>query len=132
MEEKINSMAQREIKFRAWSVEQKAYIAGFNMVNFHSYYNKGLEPEIYRYSTTWKLSEIILQQYTGLNDTNGDAIYEGDIIMDISGNKLVVEWNDDTCKFQFSDGSDINDRDRYATHKQIVGNILQNPESIKV
>jgi len=93
----------REIKFKAWYAgnekENGGWIQGFNMVNFHSYYNKGSEPNIYRYSKEWKLSEISLCQFTGLYDCtkweelseknrsvvkkeewNGFPIYEGDIL----------------------------------------------------
>lgn len=43
----------REIKFRAWfkgnEKTRAAFIAGFNMINFHSYFNKGLEPSVQQY-----------------------------------------------------------------------------------
>ena len=73
-------------------------------------------------------------QFTGLKENAFELtelnsnIYEDDIIEFINGEKLAVEWNDDTCNFQFSDGSLINDGERYGTHKKIIGNIHDNPE----
>lgn len=68
-------------------------------------------------------------QFTGLHenafeDTSlNNPIYEDDNIRFIDGEILTVEWNDDTCAFQFSDGSPLNDMERYATHKEVIGKI---------
>lgn len=81
-----------------------------------------------------RVDYTLVQQFIGLNENAYESIginsgiYEGDIIEFIDGEKLAVEWNDDTCQFQYSDGSPINDGERYATYKKIIGNLYQNPE----
>lgn len=73
-------------------------------------------------------------QFTGLYENAYDEkernkpIYGGDAIEFIDGKILAVEWNEDTCQWQYSDGSPLNSGDRYATYKKIVGNIYENPE----
>jgi len=81
-----------------------------------------------------KKDDVVIMQYTGLKenafeeDEKNREIYEGDIIEFIDGEKLVVEWNDDTCQWQYSDGSSLNNMSRYGTHKAIIGNLYENPE----
>jgi len=66
-------------------------------------------------------------QYTGLKDADGVDVYHGDIVETING-RFAVEWNDDTCSFQFSDGSPINSGENYGTWKVVVGNVHENSE----
>ena len=107
----------RKIKFRAWDIAKKKY-------KYPKLWDNTMP-------SNWE-SHYVLQQFTGLlenaYETDNKEIYEGDIIEFINSKRLVVEWNDDTCKFQFSDGTDINDGERYSSHKMIVGNIYENPE----
>lgn len=117
----------REIKFRAWL---KGYDKMFYSEEPDSDESRRFFPFVFNMETKrdFSIDDFYFMQYVGLKDDNGKEMYEEDIISDISGNILTVEWNDDTCKFQFSDGSDINDGERYGTYKVVIGNIYENPE----
>ncbi len=69
-------------------------------------------------------------QFTGLRDCKGKPIYEGDIVRRLAG-LHAVEWNDDTCQWQFSDGSPINSGDNYGVWKIVQGNIYESPELLE-
>lgn len=62
----------RNIKFRAWEKNLKEIIP-VNNIDFAS--------RMINTGSAWRLfDEIELMQYTGLNDKNGNKIYEGDIV----------------------------------------------------
>ena len=70
-------------------------------------------------------------QFTGrYAGEDSKRVFVGHIIQNVNG-IFAVEWNDDTCKFQLSDGSDLNDGDNYGLTMEIIGNIHDNPELLK-
>jgi len=119
----------REIKFRAWDCQ-------LNIWASNNYVRESIGLEFGVKDTFINIAgERMLRwnfcQYTGLKDDIDTEIYEGDLVETMSKGVLVIEWNDDTCKYQFSDGSDINDGENYGTSKLVIGNIYENPELIK-
>ncbi len=69
-------------------------------------------------------------RFTGKIDDMGVKIFEGDVVKDIVGNQLSVEWNDDTLRWQVSNGEPLNDGDNYSAYWIVIGNIHENPHLI--
>lgn len=137
----------RNIKFRAFVPKDKktgksGWVQGFNMVNYHSYYNKGLMPSIYRYDSKWEDGEYVLMQFTGLKDHLGRDIYEGDIIQTYDPIKLergeecdyrgVVTYYESKGYYVLEDakGNFIEMLCR-VEQPEIIGNWFNNPELLE-
>jgi hypothetical protein len=103
----------REIKFRGWSNEEKKYY----------YDNIGgtiKNKEIFIGSVGY--FNGIIQQFTGLKDSKGIEVYEGDIIQyfvkgEVFG-RFVVKWNDEGF---WDYGINL-------SKSKVIGNIYENPE----
>jgi len=125
----------REIKFRAWSVEEREYVYSDSFNSNYCY--------IERLEGFFRWADInILEQFTGLQDAKGKDIYEGDILK-LEGFKFIVVWDDKESRFapaevdnlgQYTIGSDYfgwPETGFIQTRIEIIGNIHENPELIK-
>jgi uncharacterized phage protein (TIGR01671 family) len=107
----------REIKFRAWNKRRKKMDYCGDLYWFEENYVRDSDDNYW-----------ILMQYTGLKDKSGVEIYEGDIIQNEYGSKMVVKYkeiqeSDDMTApgigYQFY---------TYTEEMEVIGNIHENPE----
>jgi hypothetical protein len=145
----------RVLKFRIWDKQSKTWLQ--NGSSLHCYSNWTICPftgklvdyvgtfgeddrcipspaEDYYFEGTKLIQEprYVIQQYTGLKDSQGVEIYEGDII---SGEFYDIEYHhSETIKAEvvFNNGAfNIACSGWHKPSLRIVGNVMENPELIK-
>jgi len=114
----------RVIKFRAWDSDEDRYWTQEEMTEIGGYYySYGVElPE-------YEEEKFSLEQFTGLQDSKGVDIYEGDIITDRALGTGGVYFNDEMGAFSWDKGMDwgmIEPEDC-----EVIGNIHQNKDLLK-
>ena len=146
----------RVIKFRAWDTDKKVLVheTDLDILKniFHiDFMDKEIGPPPIIYNIG-RYNDNVLMQFTGLKDMNGKDIYEGDIVKfyfsvgdtvdlalrEITGNYEPTEMIDTV---EFMDGCFVfynKNIDNYAYAKryneicEIIGNIFETPELLKV
>lgn len=117
-----------EIKFRMWDAIEKQFMN----------HSRVIETRILDLERNGQ-ERFIYQQYTGLEDNNGNEIYEGDILRidcNFEHRKgIVVDkvdyWN---CSFSTSEWlfHELIDNDEKGKQKfEVIGNIYENPELLE-
>ena len=130
----------REIKFRGFRTVQKGWIYGnlivdengtkyivenklFSEDGHHLVYSETDEPVFINSDT--------VGQYTGVHDSNGKEIYEGDIVVNARGECYVVKFIEKYARFSFWK-PDIVFASGLIDHGNfyVMGNIWENPEML--
>lgn len=140
----------RPLKFRAWDKLQKKFLypypEGFDILGETTCFDligqqiKDFTPNL---TTLDRLNDIIIIQFTGIQDKYGKDVYEGDILkdtefddddFDISGYYPII-YDDKTCQFCIDnsfkkDGSHLVNIVEYfrIENIEVVGNIYETPE----
>ncbi|EOW0655242.1 YopX family protein [Listeria innocua] len=88
----------------------------------------------------YNFDDVVLMQYTGLKDKNGNKIFEGDIVINSKGQigyiaflvqeaGFVVVLKNSDYRLGHRNTNECYER---ATHHKIIGNIHENPELMEV
>lgn len=128
----------RQIKFRAWENTRREMCDVLMIwpgqgATAYGLQFRGANGDLIL-STTAAKEGVSLMQFTGLTDSNNVPIYEGDIVQRLGGKNTIltaVEWNDDACEMQYSDGTRLNADDNYGCWKSVRGNIYENAEILE-
>ena len=123
LETNETTMAQREIKFRAWH-KGECFLIEWDFI-----VDDGILPY-------FSSDDYILMQYTGLKDKNGKEICEGDLLCNDSGRLCSVTWHNPSASWDATPISEEGTSYGYAPSRwsgcvQVVGNIHENPELLK-
>ena len=108
----------RKLKFRAW-----------DSANNEMYIVKPLQ--------WWQLGDEIashenepIMQFSGLKDSKGVEIYDGDIVADEDGNTAEIRWSRRQAQF-YADYEDYQDLDGINQWATVIGNIYKNKDLLK-
>lgn len=111
----------KEYNFRAWDKYNKRMHYG---VEFGIYEDPDTNID---FGTVLELVRFIVTQYSGLKDSNGKKIYNGDRLYD-SHHEMIGKVTFDEGKFLYECGNIV--EDLYEVHQtvEVVGNIFENKD----
>ena len=124
-------MENRVIKFRAWDKQNKWTLTP-SSADWIDFTGQCWEPASRAYDTPnteiERNGEVVLMQFTGLTDSNGVEIFEGDVIRTGRGDWGVIVWKAPFFEVTVSaTESSLYSREWFATC-EVIGNVYQNPE----
>lgn len=129
----------REIKFRVYIKKTKEMLPVVSIVQMNDEEWLRVFPQGYDRNFLESEWDIIIMQYTWLNDENGKEIYEGDMIITYD-----EEWNiqdnwfaslvifKDCCFHLYDDYSVLRDISAWWGKCEIIGNRYENPELVTI
>lgn len=122
------------VKFRAWDKDYE------KMMKIHSivFHEHELIIDCYdeKDNETWLAENnerVVLMQYTGFDDRNGEPIYEGDILEYTTKSMIVnVEVYKSVTSLYRIRGKKIYPKELYSSRSnvRVIGNIYENPKLI--
>ena len=131
----------REYKFRCWDTENKEMLKVQELDFEDTFYGGRLSIRTDKYNDYFDMEDMVLMQYTGLKDKNGNEIYEGDIVFIKGETKLLditgkVEYSNILAQFIITNtGSIVNEAEPLGDYEEedieIIGNVYDNPELLE-
>lgn len=131
----------RDILFRGKRLDKGEWVEGF----FAEKKDPLLESDVRNafilaqargdFFVTWfPVDPSTVGQFTGLNDKNGEQIFEGDILtVDGEDGFFVLEFQEDTTRFVMSGDCMVVDFDNFWSYEvEVVGNRVDNSELLEV
>jgi hypothetical protein len=121
----------RQLKFRIWDKQNKKWI--YEWGASHKRLAISLVGLVYHggYDDVLPENDYVIQQYTGLKDSKGNDIYEGDILTCKYADQEVTEaisYSEDYSSFTHGEHALWRG---WIGEAEIIGNIFENPDYFK-
>lgn len=129
----------KEFKVKIWNGEKILSVEAWSFYDNTIYVDAGDSDEYGKLLKTYRVDEVEVMQYIGLDDVNGKEIYENYIVKfgrfvgnPVTGTRWVedigvIRWINSRSSFRFCyNGQEQKIRDCY--YYEIIGNIYENKE----